>query len=171
MMRIFLISLSLILFVFSTLKANEKIVFVDIDKIIYESNLGKKISKKMNSEYKAEEKRLVNIEKKLQEKENDIAKQKNVLSKDELNKKISVLRNEINEFKKERFQVNEKFKKERISNVNKMVESLNEILAKYSSEKSISMIIQRKNIVIGKSDLDITDEVMKIFNKEVKSLK
>ena len=171
MMRIFLVSLSLILFVFSTLKANEKIVFVDIDKIIYESNLGKKISKKMNSEYKAEEKRLVNIEKKLQEKENDIAKQKNVLSKDELNKKISVLRNEINEFKKERFQVNEKFKKERISNVNKMVESLNEILAKYSSEKSISMIIQRKNIVIGKTDLDITDEVMKIFNKEVKSLK
>tara|TARA_B100001559_G_C16445016_1_gene596321 strand:+ start:194 stop:709 length:516 start_codon:yes stop_codon:yes gene_type:complete len=171
MMRIFLVSLSLILFVFSTLKANEKIVFVDIDKIIYESNLGKKISKKMNSKYKAEEKRLVDIEKKLQEKENDIAKQKNVLSKEELNKKIGVLRNEINEFKKERFQVNEKFKKERILNVNKMVESLNEILAKYSSEKSISMIIQRKNIVIGKTDLDITDEVMKIFNKEVKSLK
>tara|TARA_B100000902_G_scaffold383497_1_gene422434 strand:+ start:197 stop:712 length:516 start_codon:yes stop_codon:yes gene_type:complete len=171
MMRIFLVSLSLILFFFSTLNANEKIVFVDIDRIIYESNLGKKISKKMNSEYKAEEKRLVDIEKKLKEKENDIAKKKNVLSKEELNKKISVLRNEINEFKKERFQVNEKFKKERLSNVNKMVESLNEILAKYSSEKSISMIIQRKNIVIGKSDLDITDEVMSIFNKEVKSLK
>ena len=97
-MRIFLVSLSLILFVFSTLKANEKIVFVDIDKIIYESNLGKKISKKMNSKYKAEEKRLVDIEKKLQEKENDIAKQKNVLSKEELNKKIGVLRNEINEY-------------------------------------------------------------------------
>ena len=125
----------------------------------------------MNSEYKAEEKRLVDIEKKLQEKENDIVKKKNVLSKEELNKKISVLRNEINEFKNERFQVNENFKKKRLSNVNKMVESLNEILAKYSSEKSISMIIQKKNIVIGKSDLDITDEVLNIFNKEVKSLK
>ena len=29
----------------------------------------------------------------------------------------------------------------------------------------------KKNIVIGKSALDITDQIIEIFNKEVKSLK
>ena len=170
MVRLFLFSLFIVIFSNSFSIANENIVFVDIDRIIYESELGKKISNKMNKEYKDEEKRLVNVEKKLQEKENEIIKQKNVLSKDELNKKIEALRGEINKFKKERFEVNEKFKKERLSKVNKMVNHINEILAKYASENSISMIIQRKNIVIGKSELDITDQVLIIFNKEIKSL-
>ena len=33
------------------------------------------------------------------------------------------------------------------------------------------MIIQKKNIIIGKSDMDITDKILKIFDKEVKDIK
>ena len=170
MIRLLTYSLFIVFFFNNLANSNENIVFVDIDRIIYESDLGKKISDKMNKEYKKEEKRLANVEKKLQKKENEIVKQKNVLSKDELNKKIEALREEINQFKKERFEINEKFKKERLSNINQMVKHINQLLANYASENSISMIIQRKNIVIGKSELDITDKVLVIFNKKVKSL-
>lgn len=41
-------------------------------------------------------------------------------------------------------------------------------MAKYAEENSISFILQKKNIVIGKSDLDITDQILEIFNKTVK---
>ena len=48
-----------------------------------------------------------------------------------------------------------------------MVQSLNKILSKYAEENNISLVMQ-KYIVIGKTGLDITDNVLKIFNKEVK---
>jgi len=49
-----------------------------------------------------------------------------------------------------------------------MVKNLNEILSKYSNDNDISLIIQKKYIVIAKSGLDITEKVLEIFNKEVK---
>ena len=33
------------------------------------------------------------------------------------------------------------------------------------------MIIQKKNIIVGKSDMDITDKILKIFDKEVTNVK
>ena len=51
-----------------------------------------------------------------------------------------------------------------------MFEYLNKILASYASEKSISLIVQKKNILIGKSELDITKDILKIFNDQVKSI-
>ena len=52
-----------------------------------------------------------------------------------------------------------------------MVVYLNKILGKYASENSISLVIQKKNIVIGKSEMDITKPILEIFNKEIKDVK
>ena len=49
-----------------------------------------------------------------------------------------------------------------------MVQSLNVILSKYADENDISLVIQKKFIVIAKSGLDITSEVLQIFNNENK---
>ena len=51
------------------------------------------------------------------------------------------------------------------------VDGINPILAEYSTEKSISIIIQKKNIVLGKSDLDITNDILKIVDKKIKTIK
>jgi outer membrane protein len=102
--------------------------------------------------------------------EADIVKQKNILSKEELDKKVISLRKEITEFKKEKNSLFNKFQQQKLQKVNKMVDKLNKILSQYAADKSIDIIVQKKNIVIGKSELDITDAIMKVFNKQVKSL-
>ena len=33
------------------------------------------------------------------------------------------------------------------------------------------MVVQKKNIIMGKSELDITDEILKIVDKEISKLK
>ena len=48
---------------------------------------------------------------------------------------------------------------------------INSILIKYSNEKSISIILQKKDLVIGKNELDITDEIIKIVNTDVGEFK
>ena len=148
--------------------AVEKIVFVDVDKIINQSEFGKKSYKKIDSDYEKEKKKLIKLEKDLITKEQEILKQKNILSEEELNNKIQNLKKEVNTFQKKRNLVNEKFAKLKLEKTNIMVQSLNKILSKYSDENNISLVVQKKYIVIGKSSLDITDQILKIFNKEVK---
>ena len=150
--------------------AVEKIAFVDIDFIINSSEIGKKLNKNFNEKIKKEDVRLKQKEKDLKSKEDKILKQKNVLSEDELNNLLSNLRNEISSFNQERISINNKFRDQKLKETNSLVTSLNNILANYAEKNSISLIIQKKNIVIGKSELDITKDVLNIFNSEVKSI-
>ena len=148
----------------------DKIAFVDIDFIINSSELGKKLNKNLNEIIKKEDDRLKKKEKDLKSKEDKILNQKNVLSEDELNKRLAEFRKEISNFRKERISINNKFRDQKLKETNSLVSSLNNILANYAEKNSISLIIQKKNIVIGKSELDITKDVLDIFNSEVKSI-
>ena len=148
----------------------EKIAFVDIDFIINGSELGKKLNKSLNEKIKKEDERLKNKEKDLKSQEDKILNQKNVLSEDELNKLLADFRKKITNFRKERVSINNKFRDQKLKETNSLVTSLNNILANYAEKNSISLIIQKKNIVIGKSDLDITKDILEIFNSEVKSI-
>ena len=60
--------------------------------------------------------------------------------------------------------------KQRVQLTNKLITEINPILANYSNENSISLIIQKKNIIIGKKELDITDEVIKLLDKKIKKI-
>ena len=148
--------------------AEKKIAFIDIDKIINESEFGKKSYKKIDNDFKKENEELLKIEKNLVSKEKEILNQKNILSEGELNNRISELKKEIDDFQKKKRLINEKFNKIRRDKTNQMVQSLNVILSKFADENDISLVIQKKFIVIAKSGLDITNEVLKIFNKENK---
>lgn len=155
---------------FSSSFAQDKIVFIDIDAVINQSIIGKKLNKNLNDNFKKEDAKIAELEKKLKDRENEILKQKNILSEDELNKKFQNLRKDINDFNKKKINISEKFRKEKLEQTNKLVGKLNLILSKFAEQNSISMIVQKQNIVMGKSDLDITKEIINIFNKEVKSI-
>ena len=166
----FILKIILIIFIFSNqnLLAEQKIVFINIDKIINESNRGKKLNDDLNKKYKKENEELIIAKKKIEEKEKDITKQKNILSEEELNKKIVELRKIINDHNNKKRSIDIKFRDQKVKQTNELVQILNSIMAKYAEENSISFILQKKNIVIGKSDLDITDQILEIFNKTVK---
>ena len=59
----------------------------------------------------------------------------------------------------------------KVDNTNKLLMLINPILVKFSEDNAISFILQKKNLVIGKSELDITDRIIKIVNTEIKEFK
>ena len=61
--------------------------------------------------------------------------------------------------------------KKRLEATAKILDILTPILSDYSSKNSISLIIQKKNIVIGKSELDITSQILKTLNTKIKTVK
>lgn len=166
----FLYALVTFFLFFSVSSAEDKIYFIDIDQIINQSDIGKKLNINFDEEFKKENTKILAKEKELQTKEQEILNQKNILSEPELNKKIQDLRKEINDFQLKKRKVTEKLRNKKLEQTNKLVTNLNKILSEYANENSISLIFQKKNIVIGKSSLDITNNIMDIFNKKIKKL-
>ena len=151
--------------------ANISIVFVDMNKIMTKSKPGISILKQLNEKNKKILKNFNNDEKNLKDKETKLVAQKNILSEKEFQSNINKLKLKINEYNKNRKNLINGFNKLKTDNTNKFLTMINLILIKYSEEKSISMIFPKKNLVIGKSELDITDEIIKIVNNEIKEFK
>jgi len=53
---------------------------------------------------------------------------------------------------------------------NKLIIKLSPILKDYAEQNSISLILQKKNIVMGKKEIEITAEILSIANKEIKQI-
>ena len=53
---------------------------------------------------------------------------------------------------------------------NKLLNVINPILQKYVQSKNISILLQKKNIILGANEFDITSDVLKILNNEVKEI-
>ena len=47
---------------------------------------------------------------------------------------------------------------------------LTPILESYAKENSISIILKKENILIGKTNLDISQNILEIFKKKVKKI-
>ena len=47
---------------------------------------------------------------------------------------------------------------------------LTPIITEYSKKNSISMLIDKKNIIIAKSSLDITDSIIKLLDNKIKKI-
>ena len=160
-----------IILITNDLKSEEtKIVYVDVQSILEKSNVGKKEFDNLNDLIKKKKSNFVEIEKQLNSEENEILKQKNILSENELNAKISDFQNKINDYNLKKQEFTKEVNDQRLNITNNLLESLNLILSDYASKNEISIILQKKNIIIGKSTLDVTKDVLKIFNENIKTI-
>jgi outer membrane protein len=44
-------------------------------------------------------------------------------------------------------------------------------MAEYSDKNSISLIVDKKIVVLGKTELDITEKIINLLNEKVKEIK
>ena len=159
-----------IIFYSSSSYSESLIVFLDMDKIMLQSKAGKSITVELEKLHKNNITTFKQKEEELKNKETSIVSQKNVLSNEEFEKKINSLRKEANEYRIKRRDLINSLTEKRVEAQNKLIKTLNPILADYSKKNSISMIIQKKNIIIGKSELEITDDILEILDKSLKTI-
>ena len=168
-----LISSIFVIFLFFTNQAfsEQKIAFIDMDKVISASKSGSSILKQLSDLKKKNLKFLKDEEKKFKEKEIKLISQKNIISETDLKNKINELKSEIKEYNQNRTKMIKDFNKLKVDNTNNLLKLINPILVKFSNDKEISIILQKKDLVIAKKELEITDEIIKIVNKNVKEFK
>ena len=171
-MKFFFLSIfTIIIFFTNTAFSEEKILFIDMDRVISTSNSGVSILEQLNKLNKENILFFNNEEKIFKEKEVKLISQKNIISETDLKNKVNELKTEINAYNQKKNKMINNFKKLKVDNTNKLSKSINVILVEYSKDNSISIILQKKNLIIGKIELDITDKIIKIVNKKVSKFK
>ena len=170
-MKIILSSIILIFFFTNLVFSEQRIAFIDMDRVISISNPGSSIVKQLNELNNKNLKFLKNQENKFKEKETKLVSQKNIISETDFKNKVDNLKSEIKNYNQNRKKMIEEFNKLKIDNTNRLLKLINPILVKFSNSKEISIILQKKDLVVAKTELDITDEVIKIINTEVKEFK
>ena len=170
-MKKFFIILFILLNQINFVYAEVNIVFVDLNKIMTTSKPGSSILENLNKKNNQLLNNFKKDEKKLKDDEIKLISQKNILSEEEFQSKVKKLKIEINTYNENRKKTIKDFNIFKAETTNKFTKMINSIFIKYSNDKSISMIFDKKNMIIGKSELDITDEIIKIVNNEIKEFK
>ena len=150
---------------YSKTLGSDKIVFLDIEFAVNNSNIGKKTLNSLQEIRSNEINKLKNIEVELKSKEKDINNMKNIISKDELDKKIKEFQNDVKKFNIQK----EKIQKEFVDNKNKKLDELfkkiNPLIIQYMNDNAIEMIIGKNNVYLAKSNLDITKKIIELIDK------
>ena len=94
-----------------------------------------------------------------------------MLSENEFKSKLENLKKEISEYRAKRQNVIQESTKKRIQASAEFSQKIKPILGDYAAKNNIAIIVQKKNIIMGKKELDITDDILKIVDEKIKKLK
>ena len=167
----YFLSIFTLLFFLCPVSSEQKIVFVDMDRVISTSNVGSSIFKQLKSINNKNLTFLKDEEKKFKEKEKKLITQKNIISEKDFNVKVDKLKSEINNYNQNRKKMIEEFNRLKVDSTNKLLKEINPILQQFSNENKIAIILQKKDLIIGKTELDITNEIIKNVNNKIKEFK
>ena len=162
--------IGLFIFLFSSYYSYAQIVYIDVNFILNNSEVGKSLNKYIKE---INDKNLISykeIEDQFLKKEKELLAQKNILEKSDFDKKLKKLSKEVNIYRSEKKMSLTKLNEIKINNTKKILNILNPIITNYVDKNSISLVIPKKNIIVGKKNLDITNEIVKLLNDKVKSL-
>jgi len=166
-----LVLLFLVFFSKISLSHEKDIVYIDLNKIMNSSVAGKSITSQLENNHKKNISELKKIEEKLKKEESEIISQKNVITKEKYEKKIIDLREKARKFRKERNENINILNNQRLEATAKIINLIRPILSEYSQNNSISIIIDKKNVIIGRTALDITDDILKIVDEKIGKIK
>ncbi len=147
-----------------------EIAYIDMNYLLNKSEVGKSLNTYIDEMRNKKQIELKEIEDKLIKKEKLLISQQNILNKDEFEKKLNILSVEVNEYRSDKNSFKEELNNIKIKNSKKILQILNPIITKYVEENSISLVLPKKNIIVGKKNLEITDKIIKLLNEKVKTL-
>ncbi len=150
--------------------SENKIFYLDVNFLLSESEAGKYINNEIQKINDKNIEEFKKIENSIKSEEEKLLKQKNILKEEEFNIKVNKLREKYKSYQEIKMTKNNELIKLRDNSGNQILKIINEILAEYSTKNKISLIMEKKNVVIGKSELDITKNILDLLNTKIKKV-
>ena len=169
LVKFFVITASLFFITYSY--ADTKLAFIDMDKILNESKAGKAATLELNELNKKNLEILQKTGKELKEDEAKLIAKRNLMETSEFEKQINLLRENA-----KLYQLDRKSKLDEINNKynlarSKILDEIKPILEKFSKDNNINIVVQKKYIIIGSTNLDITPHILKLLDEKISSIR
>ena len=159
-----------LLLIYTHASAEQKVAYLDMKFVLNNSKAGKGAQDFLQKSFKDNQKIFADEENSLKKEESDLLAQKTILTKEEYQQKTDNLRKKVIDYQSQRRTSLEKITTQRAEARQKLLEKLDPILKTYIKENDISLIIDSKNVLMGNTNLDITNIIVKKLNKEFPSL-
>jgi len=150
--------------------AEQKIVFIDMKYVLNSSKAGKGAQDYLKKSIADNQKKFADTEKKLKNEEADLLGKKNDLTKEEYKKLSDVLRAKVIEYQKKRREVFDKIAKQRSEARKKLLDTVKPIMESYADENNISLILDKKSIIVTTPATDITKIIVEKLDTDLPSL-
>ena len=161
----FLIILFFLIISTTFANSNDKVSFIDIDFILKNSNLGKSILNEIENLNNKNIDELQSKEKELKKIEEEIKSKKNILSEQEFKKEVDLLKEKIKKYRIYKDKLVNDFEQNKNKKLNLFFKEVNPIIQKFMDKNSIDILLDRKNVFIGKKNSDITNQIIQELNK------
>jgi outer membrane protein len=150
----------------STVKAEDAIHLVDIQKVISESIVGKAAKNDMEVELKKREGQLTKLQNDLKAMKEELDKQASVLSKDALKAKQEAFMKKQSDFQKTFAENREALGKKNNESISKIVKEIDAIVSEMAKENNYKLVLEKDQrlVIYSNGENDITEEVTKRLN-------
>ena len=149
----------------------DQVVIVDIDFLLNNSKAGKNIQEQLKKINDARIKEIKSKDKLFKDKEAKLIAQKKILSEQEFAKKVNELKKEVINSNSLRQKEMEQSNKKRNDALSKLLKEINKLLIEYSEKTKISMMLDKKNVIISRNENDITKEILNLLDKKITKIK
>ncbi len=149
-------------------RAEQNVAFADIDLIIKNTNVGKATLDKINKANNLNIEKLKSFEKEIKTEEDKINKKKNLISNEEFQKEINKLRIKLNEFNTNKDIMSNSFKIMKSKELENLFKVINPVIQNYMNANSVQILLNSKNIFMGKKEIDLTQQLIDEINNQVK---
>tara|TARA_Y100001970_G_scaffold194775_1_gene236781 strand:+ start:6631 stop:7143 length:513 start_codon:yes stop_codon:yes gene_type:complete len=160
-----------VVILFATKSFSQSIAYANLNKILNKSNVGSEIIKFYSKKNEKLLQQFKTKEAEIREKEKLLISQKNILQNDEYTNKLNSLKEEINNFNISNKEQLLSLKNDQEKKTRLLMDDINVILKEYAEKNKIDIILQSNQILIGKSSMDITDDILNIVNEKIKKFK
>ena len=151
--------------------AENKVVYIDMNKILIESKVGVFVEKELTKLHETKLDGFKKTEENLKKKDIDLISKRNIMAREDFDKKVKVLNEEAQKYQDERRKWFDGITVKRNNARAEVLESLDPILTEHFEQNQISIMLYKRNIAIGTSELDITDIIIDELNQKLPSIK
>jgi len=144
--------------------AEQKTVVLDLKFVLNNSKAGKGAQDYLKKSFN-------DMEKNLKEEEIDLLSKKTILSKEEYAKKSNSLRKKVIDYQSTKRSAFDKIATQRASARESLISKIDPILQSYIKDNNISLVVDKKYMLGGDPEYNITDIIVEKLNKELPSLK
>ena len=144
-----------------------EIFYIDIDKVINQTNVGKYINKEFNNSKKINDAKNLESKNLLKKKEDNLIAQKNILKANEYNNKLILFRKDVSDFNQSSQKSSRDLQNKLMKNKANFLKLIEPILLDYVVANNITYLLQKKYIIVGHNDLNKTMDIIELVDKKI----